>query len=198
MNDQSPYRRLGVSEDASFEEIREVRDRLIEQLEGDEKQVASIEAAYDAILMDRLRLRQEGKIKVPDRIRYPERLVQPPPSVVTAPAPRGPAWFQQLVDTPPPKEIGVSFAVFAGLGLWGILDPLRVTFALALGVLASLYFLNRKERKLGRAVLLTLGALVGGVLLAGFVAGLLSPGINQLVFSGLTFLVLWLIACFLR
>ncbi len=198
MNDQSPYRRLGVSEDASFEEIREVRDRLLEQFEGDEKQRENIEAAYDAVLMDRLRLRQEGKIKVPDRIRYPERLIQPPPSPSALPAAQRLAWFQRLLDSPNRQEIGVSLAVFGGLGLWGVLDPVRMTFGLAVGVLASLYFLNRKERKLGRALLLTLAALVTGVILASTAANLLGVGLGHPVFTAVTYLVLWLVACFLR
>jgi hypothetical protein len=74
MSEQSPYEKLGVSEEASFDEIQDVRNRLLQQYSGDSKRVEVIEAAYDAILMDRLRMRQEGKIKVPERIRFPERL----------------------------------------------------------------------------------------------------------------------------
>jgi len=59
MSDQSPYEKLGVSEDASFDEIQDARNRLFEQYSGDSKSVEIIEAAYDAILMDRLRMRQE-------------------------------------------------------------------------------------------------------------------------------------------
>ena len=52
MSDQNPYTRLDLPEDASFEEIQNARDRLIER---DEQNRQDIEAAYDAILMDRLR-----------------------------------------------------------------------------------------------------------------------------------------------
>ncbi len=76
MSDQNPYEKLGVSEDASFDEIQEARNRLLEQHGGDGKNLEMIEAAYDAILMERLRMRQEGKIKVPERIRFPEMRVQ--------------------------------------------------------------------------------------------------------------------------
>ncbi len=198
MNDQSPYSRLGVSEDASFEEIREIRDRLLEQCDGDEKQQELLEAAYDAILMDRLRQRQEGKIKVPDRIRYPERLAPIAPTPEVMPVVKGPAWFQRLLDTPSLQEIGVSFGVFAALGLWGALDFPRLSFTLALGVLSSLYFINRKERKLGRAALLTIVALVVGLLLAGGAAQVLGGPMAQVVFAGITFVVMWAVACFLR
>jgi hypothetical protein len=77
MSEQSPYEQLGVTIDASFDEIQEARDRLTDQHSGERQVVESIEAAYDAILMDRLRMRQEGKIKVPERIRFPERQAPP-------------------------------------------------------------------------------------------------------------------------
>jgi DnaJ-domain-containing protein 1 len=31
MSDQNPYKKLGVSEDASFDEIQDARNRLLEQ-----------------------------------------------------------------------------------------------------------------------------------------------------------------------
>ncbi|MFN6035094.1 MAG: CPP1-like family protein, partial [Dolichospermum sp.] len=55
MSDQSPYEKIGVSEDASFDEIQEARNRLLEKYGGEGNSREVIEAAYDAILMDRLR-----------------------------------------------------------------------------------------------------------------------------------------------
>jgi len=64
MSQPSPYEQLGIREDASTEEILEVRNRLLSEADsvGDRQQRDRVEAAYDAVLMDRLRLRQEGKI----------------------------------------------------------------------------------------------------------------------------------------
>ena len=64
MGDQNYYEKLGVTEDATFDEIQEARNRLLQQYSGDSKHLEVVEAAYDAILMERLRMRQEGKIKV--------------------------------------------------------------------------------------------------------------------------------------
>ena len=80
MSEPTPYDKLGVDDDASFEQVRDARDRLLREYEGDESQQEAIEVAYDAILMDRLRARKEGKITVPDRIRYPERLTNTLPA----------------------------------------------------------------------------------------------------------------------
>ncbi|NEP25885.1 CPP1-like family protein, partial [Moorena sp. SIO3I6] len=67
MSDNNPYDQLGVTEEASFDEIQDAKGRLMQKHRGNQKLLDTVEAAYDAIIMDRLRMRQEGKIKVPDR-----------------------------------------------------------------------------------------------------------------------------------
>ena len=52
MTEQTPYEKLGVSEDASFDEIQNVRSRLLSEHSDDSKHSETIEAAYDAILID--------------------------------------------------------------------------------------------------------------------------------------------------
>lgn len=203
MSDQSPYEELGLTEAASFDEIQDARNRLVETHAGDRKRVEVIEAAYDAILMDRLRMRQEGKIKVPDRIRFPEKLTPPPVAVTPPPAPQSPAWLQKIfaLDTPSRTDVLWPAALFSGFAGLSIYAP---GLALALGVGSSLYFINRKERKFGRSVLLTLvGAVIGivaGVQLYPLLQQLLSPvGIGPNPFAAwVTFVLLWLISSFLR
>jgi hypothetical protein len=208
MSDQSPYEKLGVREDASFDEIQDAKGRLMQQHRGDQKVVEAVEAAYDAIIMERLRMRQEGKIKVPERIRFPERVTQAPPSFTPAPVNRSPAWLQRLWDTPTPPELiwpAVSFLLLSGLTIF-YPDPDRdgsvLSLTLALGFGCSIYLLNRKERLLGRAVLLTLAGLLVGFGLGTLLSGLLPAQvvmIDPLKFATLvTFLVLWLISSFLR
>ena len=100
MSDQNPYEKLGVSEDASFDEIQDARNRLLEQHGGEGNDREFIEAAYDAILMDRLRMRQEGKITVPERIRFPEMRVSSPQPESPIPRENSPIWLQRVVDQP--------------------------------------------------------------------------------------------------
>jgi hypothetical protein len=71
---------------------------------------------------------------------------------------------------------------------------------LALGVGSCLYFVNRKEQKFGRAVLLTVAGLVIGLLLGGFLSSLVSPAFitTQEFIALFTFLILWLVSGFLR
>ena len=208
MSDQNPYERLGVKENASFEEIQDAKQRLIQKYRDDSKILESIEAAYDAIIMERLKLRQEGKIKVPERIRFPEQSLEAPPNPTSVPANNSPAWLQQLIDTPSRADIlwpALVFLVLAGVSVFsqsaeGSLLPLLM----ALGFGANIYFLNRKEQRFGRSVLITLIGLLLGIALGSGLAKLLgAPGggialaVDQFA-SVVTFCVFWLISSFLR
>jgi hypothetical protein len=206
MSDQSPYEKLGVSEGASFEEIQSARVRLVEELAGDQRKISEIEAAYDSVLMDRLRLRQEGKIKVPDRIRFPEKLVQPTPvDSKPATATRSSQWLQKLIDRPSLQDIALPGGIMAGLGALIYFYPqdsvLQLAMAIATG--STLFFIYRKERKLGRAVLLGIGALLVGFALGGAVYTLLQPYAsvlprNDVFISLVAFLVLWIFSSFTK
>jgi hypothetical protein len=201
MSDKNPYEKLGVGEDASFDEIQEARNRLVKEHGSDRKQVEAIESAYDSVLMDRLRLRQEGKIKVPDRIRFPERLAEPPPEFTPTPPKQAPGWLQRFIDTPSRADVLWPAGLFLGAGVLSLTAP---PLALALGVGLNLYFLNRKEHKFGRALLLTLAGLIIGVVLGLQLGNLLAAQLQALpitleTFAALvTFLILWLISSFLR
>ncbi|CEJ45623.1 CPP1-like family protein [Umezakia ovalisporum] len=208
MSDQNPYEKLGVSEDASFDEIQEARNRQLERHIGDAKTLELIEVAYDAILMDRLRMRQEGKIKVPERIRFPELRVQLSPKENSAPREQSPPWLQRVMDKPAPTDILLPGAWYLGLSAVGIFaqspgdQVLQLILIVGTGI--SIYFLQRKEGKFGRAILLTLVGLIVGLILGGLLAGFLLPQINFGQLSNeqfstiLTFTLLWLISSFLR
>ena len=64
MSDQNPYEILGVSEEATFDEIQNVRSRLLEEHRDAGKHLEIIETAYDAILMERLRMLPEDEFGV--------------------------------------------------------------------------------------------------------------------------------------
>ncbi|MGD1909848.1 MAG: CPP1-like family protein [Rivularia sp. (in: cyanobacteria)] len=208
MSDQNPYEKLGVSEDASFEEIQDTRNRLVEEYSGDSKRLEMIEVAYDAVLMDRLRMRQEGKIKVPERIRFPERREQVPPLESPVPKKQSPPWLQRMVDKPTTLDVVVPGVWYLGLSANSLFYRTQgdqiLQLMLVLGVGVSIYFLNRKESRFGRAVLLTLVGLIVGLVVGGLIA---SPLVEQLqsanfttnqFASVVTFILLWLICSFLK
>ncbi|MBS9393526.1 MAG: molecular chaperone DnaJ [Dolichospermum sp. LBC05a] len=207
MSDQSPYEKLGVSEDASFDEIQDVRNRLLERHGGDGNVREVIEAAYDAILMERLRMRQEGKIKVPERIRFPEKRVPSSPQTSQTLGQQSPAWLKRSIDQPTLTDVLLPGAWYLGLSATSVLYPggsgQVLQLSLVVGVAIGVYFLNRKEGKFGRAVLFTLVSLIAGLIAGGLLAGLILPlplitlTANQ--FSTLlTFILMWLVSSFLR
>ena len=207
MSDQSPYEKLGVSEDASFDEIQDVRNRLLERHGGDGNVREVIEAAYDAILMERLRMRQEGKIKVPERIRFPEKRVPSSPQTSQTLGQQSPAWLKRSIDQPTLTDVLLPGAWYLGLSATSVLYPggsgQVLQLSLVVGVAIGVYFLNRKEGKFGRAVLFTLVSLIAGLIAGGLIAGLILPlplitlTANQ--FSTLlTFILMWLVSSFLR
>ena len=205
MSDRNPYEKLGVPEGATFEEIQSARKRLLEASAGDEKQRLEIEAAYDSVLMERLKMRQEGKIPVPDRIRFPEKLAQASPSAMPALPKNSPEWLTNLVDTPGKVDIALPAGVQLLLGGLVVLSPTDAVLQLAMAVSvgSTLYFLYRKERKLGKAVLLGLGGLLLGfaigAVLESFLKVYLPVQLGAEIFVSLvTFVVLWLVSSFLK
>ncbi|GBF81135.1 CPP1-like family protein [Aphanothece sacrum] len=207
MNEQTPYEKLGVTEASSFEEIQEAKNRLTQQYRDDSKVVEGIETAYDSIIMERLRMRQEGRIKVPERIRFPERNVQVSANPPTISPNNSPQWLQRFIDTPSSKDILISggvFAILSGIaGFSSIGQPSLAPLLLSLGFFANIYFLNRKEQRFGRAFLMTLVGLFIGVGLGIGLAQLLqisnlAGGTTQLPVSLTIFFVFWVISSFLR
>jgi len=206
MSEQNPYEILGVTENDSFEEIQEATQRLKKQCNNDTKQISAIETAYDAVIMDRLRRRQEGKIKVPDRIRFPEKTVQSPPTSKPAPAKDSPAWMQDFIDNPSQSDIVWPAGIFLLLGATAAFysQPSLLPLLMSLGICSSVYFLGRKEKRYGRAVLITLVGLFVGIGLGISVANLINAqnggtgfGPDQFA-SIVTFFLFWLISSFLR
>ncbi|EAM49732.1 CPP1-like family protein [Crocosphaera watsonii WH 8501] len=206
MSQQTPYEKLGVTETASFEEIQAAKTRLTQQYSNDVKTVEDIEAAYDSIIMERLKLRQEGRIKVPDRIRFAERQRETPPTPPPLSLDNSPSWLQQFIDTPSSQDILWPTGIFLALALFVAFSSANsssISVFLALGVFANIYFLNRKENKFGRALLITLAGLFIGVGLGLGIAQILqganiSAEMSQSFIGMAIFFIFWLSSSFLR
>ena len=61
-NADDPFARLGLSRDAGFDQVQAAKARCLAEVSGDDQARAKIEAAYDAVLMARLRDRQQGQV----------------------------------------------------------------------------------------------------------------------------------------
>ncbi len=201
MKEKEPnfYARLGVKEDASFDDIKKARDRLKEKYRHDGQTVESIEGAYDAILMERLRMRQEGKIKVPDGIRFAEKNTPLVPNFNPLPVNSSGG---QLMGTPKIKEFLSSSLIFLGLigfTFLGRISDTQLPLALACGVGFSLFWINRKEGNLWRSLLIVGAGFFFAVGLI-YLVGMFTPIVSTDAKWGslIIFVMLWLVSTFFR
>ncbi|KAE8125023.1 hypothetical protein FH972_019861 [Carpinus fangiana] len=148
-----PYKRLGVSRDASEEEIWGSRNFLLQQYTGHEKSEESIEAAFEKILMASFQHRKKTKINLKSKLK--KKVEESPP------------WVKNLLDfveLPPTDVIFRRLFLFAFMGGWSIMNSADggPAFQVAVSLAACIYFLNEKTKSLARASIIGLGALVGG------------------------------------
>jgi len=179
-----PYQQLGVAVDASFDEVQAARQQRLGALEDDPMARARVEAAYDAILMSRLRERQQGRVSTAARSASQREQVKPqPPAGGPGPSlPRLPQLPMGALSRPalslPSIQLATGRERWFPLASTGVL--LLLLFALSappaelILALATLVTVLNLQRRNGRFLaslgwsfaLLCLGLLLGGLLAA--------------------------------
>ena len=188
----APYKRLGVAVDASFEVVQDAKTSRLNEAGDDMMARSRIEAAYDAILMERLKERQQGRVSSSARTASQRETMTPPvnrPQLSSLPS---------LPKLPLPRVARPSFSMGApslslaigrerwlplvagGLLLLALLlvpsAPPELLLSLGTGV--AVLNLQRRNGNFLAAVgwsfsLLLAGLLLGSVLLSGMDASLL-------------------------
>jgi hypothetical protein len=179
-----PYQRLGVAPDASFDTVQAAKVARLEEVGDDPMARSRIEAAYDAVLMDRLKERQQGRVSSAARTASQREQATPPP---TRPALSA---LPSLPQLPPSRIPRPNFSLprlqlASGRELWfplaadGVLLVLLVLLPAAapelLAALATGVTLLNLQRRHGRFLaavgwcfaLLCVGLVVGGLLVGG-------------------------------
>ena len=209
MSEFNPYEKLGVTENASFEEIQKAKNDLQQQYQDNPSVLESIEAAYDTIIMQRLRLRQEGKIKVPEKIRFPDKVNPVNPVVKISQNPTTEKisnWLTDLLDQPDLKEVllhGLIFLTLITISAFNK-NPETLPLLLTFGVGTAFVISYRKNSLFWRSVGITFITFVVSIFVANILAGIISNtglilSISQEQFACLfTFCTLWLTSSFLR
>lgn len=188
MSVENALKLLGVSEGASFDEILRAKKSIVASCNDDQDLIAQVEAAYDMLLMQSLSQRRSGKV-VNSSIRYAD--VKP----VNAPTMGSmPQWLQATVKSPPVSvespstgDLGIQAGVYGALialtyvngastsaGSYGA-DVPGLILATSFGV--SLYFMTKRNVKLGKATIITIGGLVAGAVVGSAVENLLQVDI---------------------
>jgi len=164
----------------TFEQILTAKNKQLAANPGDQERQLQIEAAYDVLFMQSMKKRISGELEVSSSVRYADVPSRKRSSSRASNA--QPTLLQKLpgggisVETPKQNIAAGQAAVFAGLGTWAIIqallespdmqaaDTAGLQLAAALGF-AVYGFKEYKKLSLGRAVGLSLGALVAGIML---------------------------------
>ena len=178
-SDPSPYDRLGVTPDAGFDAVQAAKADRLSEVGDDPIARARIEAAYDAVLMERLKERQQGKVSTAARSASVREQAAPPPR---------PAALPNLPQVPLPKLKAPSLSLpqlglAEGFGLWFplgaiggftllalLLPAAPQELLLSLAVLACVVSLQRRGGKLLATAGWSLGLLGVGLVLGGVLA----------------------------
>ncbi|MEA5423994.1 CPP1-like family protein [Synechococcus sp. CCY9201] len=188
-----PYERLGIAADASFDAVQAAKLARLDEVGDDPLARSRIEAAYDAVLMERLKERQQGRVSFAARSASQREQASPPPARPTLPA------LPQLPQLAVPRLSGAalrmpSLGLANGTELWIPLAGIGSLLALLLFTpsaapelllaLATGVAVINLQRRLGRLLvavgwgfaLLSIGLVIGGLLAGGLDPSLpLSP-----------------------
>ncbi|KAK9136253.1 hypothetical protein Syun_015583 [Stephania yunnanensis] len=157
INVRDPYKRLGISREASDDEIQGARNFLISQYAGHKPSVDAIESAHDKIIMQKFHERRRPKLNIKKKMRdiSQSRVVQ---------------FVTNRFQTPATNHIIKTAVVFALLGVLTVLFPTEEgpTLQVAISLLATIYFIYERLKSKLRAVLYGAGAFGISWLLATF------------------------------
>lgn len=135
---RDPYKRLGISREASEDEIQGARNFLIQKYAGHKPSVDAIESAHDKIIMQKFYDRRNPKIDFRKKMRE----VNQSKSV---------QFVRSRFQTPPTKFIVKTSIAFLFLGALTVLFPTEEgpTLQVAISLIATLYFIyDRLKSKL--------------------------------------------------
>lgn len=193
INIKDPYKRLGISREASEEEIQAARNFLINRYAGHKPSLDAIESAHDKIIMQKFYQRKNPKINIRKKVREVSQL-----RVVQAVISR--------FETPSTNFIIKTAVAFVTLGIVTVLFPTEEgpTLQVAISLLASIYFIYTRLKSKMRAFLYGIGVFFGSWLLGTFLMVSVVPPILkgprslEVMTSLVTYVLLWVSSTYLK
>mmetsp|Transcript_38444 Transcript_38444/g.95362 ORF Transcript_38444/g.95362 Transcript_38444/m.95362 type:complete len:282 (+) Transcript_38444:41-886(+) len=188
--ERDPYRRLGIGKEATYEEVQDARNYLVEQFSGHTAGVEAIEQAFDKIIQEKLSSRKKVKGLNIKKRKAGEEYV--PPFLER---------FQAMFARPDNQTIVRRAVLYAIMGGWAIVQSTAASgpaFQMAISFGLCVYFLNTKRggKALGKAFLnsfvaLLLGWLVGSIfpVYIPIFPGSFSPELILSLFSFVSFFI---------
>ncbi|XVF15868.1 hypothetical protein REPUB_Repub09cG0193200 [Reevesia pubescens] len=195
INIRDPYKRLGISREASEDEIQAARNFLISKYGEHKPSVDAIEAAHDKIIMQKFYERKNPKIDIKKKVRdvKQSRVVQ----AVTS-----------RFQTPATKFIVKTSIAFIVLGVLTLLFPTEEgpTLQVAISLIATFYFIHDRLKSKIRALLYGVGAFIFSWLVGTFLMVSVIPPIPilkgprsfEVLTSLITYVLLWVSSTYLK
>lgn len=180
---ESSYQQLGIQEDAAFDAVQRAKTRKLAACGDDSQAKAQVEAAYDAVLMDRLKRRQAGHLSseaasaseqeaksTTKLLRFPAlprlpRLLTPPGDLSADELKTRIGW--PVFSLAEGQQLWVPLCIYTGLLAWIFLFPVTTeALSLALSIGASTMIATLLWRGSGfmRSILWGLAGLVVGII----------------------------------
>ncbi|KAK9859363.1 hypothetical protein WJX84_010048 [Apatococcus fuscideae] len=172
MTPEEAREKLGVKEDANFEQVLRAKNKLRQQADGDTEQQLRIDSAYEVLLMQSMNARLSGNTKISSQVKFADDRKVPPAQVVNKFLQKIPG-RPQVTGPPAQRDFAISSAIFgvlAGITLIQGLGPSSgpsdvPSLQLGVGSFVAGYFLvNQRRVKTGKAVALIASGILGGVL----------------------------------
>ncbi|KAF3790693.1 CHAPERONE-LIKE PROTEIN OF POR1 [Nymphaea thermarum] len=193
INVKDPYKRLGISREATEEEIQAARNFLISKYAGHKPSVDAIESAHDKIIMQSFLERKSPKLNIKKKMREVSQT-----RVVKA--------ITSRFEMPSMNIVIKTAAAFAILGALTVLYPTEEgpTLQVAISLVAAIYFIYQRLRSRIRAVLYGLGVFFGSWLLGTFLMVsvipplLKGPRSLEVTTSLITYVFLWVSSSYLK
>lgn len=195
INVRDPYKRLGISREASEDEIQAARNFLIRQYAGHKPSVDAIESAHDKIILQKFYDRKNPKVDIKKKVREvrQSRVVQA---------------LTNRFRTPSTKFIIKTSIAFIVLGALTAFFPTEEgpTLQVAISLLATMYFIYDRLKSKIRAFLYGVGSFAFSWLLGTFlmvavippVPVLKGPRSFEVMSSLITYVLLWISSTYLK
>merc|ERR1712176_405263 len=142
LKEKDPYKLLGIGAEASYDEVQEARNFLVEEFKGHKMSVEAIDIAHDKIISQNFKERRQDGIKINSK----NGKRAPPPPVEEEPD--GP--LSKFIDTRVAKKALLkTVGVFLSVVVWTVATALdsEPTAQITTGLIACTFFVQQKRQE---------------------------------------------------
>jgi len=132
---EARYRMLGVSSDATYDEIESAYNALATKYTGETKRIIKLQVAKDKILEERLRQRMSGQLKA---VRDPFEDTAKKPLI------KLPGWLEPYAELPTREDLIRNVAIFGALGMLPAISRTWAQSSITIGLFIGIFLLYNR------------------------------------------------------